>query len=280
MSLLIALQMVSGCRWQDNIQTVERLLQQLPQAEQRLVVLPENFALYAAEPGAYAEFARHDVGYVRERLGRFAREYGCWLVAGSLPLLKPGAVKPAATTLVFNHFGQEVGRYHKLHLFDVDVDDSQGQYRESSYFLPGKHLTMVDSPFGQIGVGICYDLRFPLMFDKLRELGAELLVLPAAFTEHTGRAHWEVLVRARAIETQCYLIAANQGGLHENGRDTFGHSMIVSPWGETLARHEQGEGWACAPLDRNLIKAVRSRMPIAEHSRFEANWRKHNRNGA
>jgi len=278
MSLLIALQMVSGCRWQDNIQTVERLLQQLPAAARRLVVLPENFALYASDPAAYAEFARHDVGYVRERLGRFAREYGCWLVAGALPLLQPGAVKPVSTALVFNHFGQEVGRYHKLHLFDVEVDDRQGQYRESSHFLPGKHLTMVDSPFGQIGVGICYDLRFPLMFDKLRELGAELLVLPAAFTEHTGRAHWDVLVRARAIETQCYLIAANQGGRHENGRDTFGHSMIVSPWGEPLARHEQGEGWACAPFDRDLIKAVRSKMPVAEHSRFEANWRKHNRN--
>jgi predicted amidohydrolase len=279
MSLLIALQMVSGCRWQDNILAVERLLVQLPMAEQRLVVLPENFALFAADPAAYGEFARHDVEYVRERLGRFAREHGCWLVAGSLPLLQPGAVKPVATALVFNHFGQEVGRYHKLHLFDVEVADSQRQYCESNHFLPGKHLTMVDSPFGRIGVGICYDLRFPLMFDKLRELGAELLVLPAAFTRHTGLAHWEILVRARAIETQCYLLAADQGGLHENGRETFGHTMIVSPWGERLDCHERGEGWACATLDRNLIKAVRSKMPIAAHSRFEANWRKHNRSG-
>ncbi len=175
-------------------------------------------------------------------------------------------MRPAC--LVFDPRGEMVARYDKMHLFDVQVDDRQAQYSESRSFEPGSRIVCVDAPVGRIGLSICYDLRFPELYRKLLEQGAEILTVPSAFTKVTGEAHWEVLLRARAIENQCFVLAANQGGVHNATRETWGHSMIVDPWGRVLARVESGEGVAVADIDLSALHALRSRMPIQSHRRL------------
>ncbi|MNC30325.1 2-oxoglutaramate amidase [compost metagenome] len=164
--------------------------------------------------------------------------------------------------------GQIAARYDKLHLFDVEVADSRGSYRESDDFAHGERLVLADTPVGRLGLTVCYDLRFAELYSALREAGAELISAPAAFTAVTGAAHWEVLVRARAIETQCYLLAANQGGQHPGPRETFGHSLIVDPWGQPLACEARGEAVLLADIDRPAQAAIRQRMPVSAHRRL------------
>ena len=166
---------------------------------------------------------------------------------------------------VYNPKGDLVGRYDKRHLFDVDVVDGQGSYRESAVIEPGNELIVVDTELGRVGLSICYDLRFPDHFWQLREQGAEIIVVPSAFTKVTGKAHWEVLLRARAIETQCFILGANQGGVHSPSRETSGDSMIIDPWGSVLSRCEAGEAVVLAELDFDLLHQLRQRMPVLLH---------------
>ena len=173
-----------------------------------------------------------------------------------------------ACCLVLDDQGREVARYDKLHLFDVEVADKQRSYRESRDYGYGDSLVCIDTPVGRLGLSICYDVRFAELYRALREDGAELIVVPSAFTAVTGAAHWEVLLRARAIESQCYVLAANQGGTHANGRETFGHSCLIDPWGEVKACLPQGEGVICGDIDLQHLNNIRGRMPIAEHRRF------------
>lgn len=275
------IQMVSSADVHANLQAASRLIRQARESGAELILLPENFAVLDGGPlSQFAEPEGSPDGLLQGFLRQQARDGGCWLIAGSLPLstrpqaadlgaaepVPGGRVRPAC--LVYDPRGEQVARYDKMHLFDVQVEDPQAQYSESRSFEPGARIVCVDTPVGRIGLSICYDLRFPELYRKLLEQGAELLTVPSAFTRVTGEAHWEVLLRARAIENQCYVLAANQGGVHNATRETWGHSMIVDPWGRVLARVEKGEGVAVAELDLNALHALRGRMPIQSHRRL------------
>ncbi len=269
MSHVAALQMISTADVAVNLQVAARLIAEAAAQGAQLILLPECFAAFghnALHKLAADEFAGN--GPIRPFLAAQARQYGVWLVAGSIPLPATAGGKAMACCLVVDDQGREVVRYDKLHLFDVEVADQQRSYRESKDYDYGNQVICVDTPVGRLGLSICYDVRFAELYLALRRAGAELIVVPSAFTAVTGAAHWEVLLRARAIETQCYILAANQGGQHPNGRQTFGHSCLIDPWGELVACLPQGEGVVIGQLDMQLLNTIRERMPIAEHRRF------------
>jgi len=266
-------QMVSTEDPLGNLERAENLIKRSVDAGARLVVLPENFLVFSgARMAEVASDELKDSCYSR-RLAELARENRVWLLAGSVPLVvRPDGSRIAdgrvrTCSLLFNAEGELVARYDKRHLFDVDVADAHGNYRESSVIEPGDDLIVVDTPVGRLGLTICYDLRFPEFFQRLRQAGAELVTVPAAFTFETGRAHWEILLRARAIENQCYLLGSNQGGQHSATRTTWGHSMIVDPYGSVLDQHDSGEGVVVAEIDLEALQAIRRRMPVMEHRR-------------
>lgn len=271
------LQMCSTDCVASNLLEAERLIAEAVAQGARLVILPENFALLGAEQvylAGLAETQNSSPDCVRQWLARMAKCYAIWLVAGSLPMAsRPSGERlekrVRAVCLVLNDLGTEVARYDKIHLFDVDVEDDYGAYRESDTVEPGDQVVLVDTPCGKLGLSICYDLRFPELFQLLRQRGAELISVPSAFTATTGAAHWEVLLRARAIESQCYLLAANQSGQHSATRHSYGHSMIVDPWGKVVAKFEQGSGVASATTDLAYLAEVRQRMPVAQHRRLQ-----------
>jgi len=262
------IQMVSGADWQGNLEQAAQLIADAATQGAQLALLPENFAVFDAEQllSRGREEATAE-GPIRAFLAQQARQHGLWLVGGSVPILSADGRRVRAACLVLDAQGREVARYDKLHLFDVDVADAQAAYRESEKIEPGERLVLVDTPVGRLGLSICYDLRFPDLYQALVEAGAELISVPAAFTQVTGAAHWEVLLRARAIETQCYLLAADQGGVHNPRRETFGHSMVVDPWGRTLECLAGGEGVLCAEVDRAMIADLRAKMPLRAHRR-------------
>lgn len=273
-------QMVSTANMDDNLASADRLVAEAVRQGATLVLLPENFAVLDGGPqAARAEREGDTVAPLQRFLSGLARSHGIWLVGGTMPMLtRPqregeaaevvgdGRVRPAS--LVFDNEGRQVARYDKIHLFDVQVDDVQSTYSESRSFEPGETVETVDTPVGHVGLSICYDLRFPELYRRLMEEGAELFTVPSAFTQVTGSAHWEVLLRARAIENQCYVLAANQGGVHNATRETFGHSMIVDAWGRVLACVEKGEGVAVAEIDLSAMHELRGKMPVRQHRRL------------
>lgn len=270
-SRVAVLQMVSGADIQKNLHQVESLIQRAVDQGARLVVLPENFALLSSEK-LYAAGMRErgPERPIRTAMASQAKHHGIWIVAGSIPLAqRPDGgnmkSKVRAVCFVYDDQGNEVARYDKIHLFDVDVDDEYGGYRESDYIERGAAAVVVDTPLGKLGLSICYDLRFPELYRQLVDQGAQLLCIPSAFTRTTGAAHWETLVRARAIENICYVLAPDQGGRHSPRRETYGNSMIVSPWGEVLARHDTGEAVVVADIDLAYLARLRNRMPIMKH---------------
>lgn len=270
---LAVIQMVSQADVLGNLAQARLLLEQAAAGGARLAVLPENFAAMGRRD--LAQLGRAEAlgeGPILPWLTQAARDLGLWIVAGTLPLPPDGQpeAKAHACSLLVDNAGQRVARYDKLHLFDVDVSDSHGRYRESDDFAFGEKLVVADTPVGRLGLTVCYDLRFAELFSALREAGAELISLPAAFTAVTGAAHWQVLTRARAIETQCYVLAAGQGGSHPGGRETFGHSAIIDPWGRVLTEQAQGPGVVLAARDAAEQAAIRQRMPVARHKRFFA----------
>lgn len=265
-------QMVSGREPLLNLETAGRLIGDAAKDGAQLVVLPENFAVYnPVDLPSLAETAGDTTAPFQAFLSRTAKQHGIWLVGGSIPV-RPARtdVDPRvfASCLVFGPDGELAARYDKLHLFDVDITDAQGRYRESERFRYGDSVVVFDTPFARVGIAVCYDLRFPELFRALTERGAEIIVLPSAFTRLTGQAHWEILVRARAIENTCFLLAAGQGGRHDARRETFGHSMVVDPWGVVLAGLGEGEGVAVAHLDARTLTNVRERLPSIEHRRL------------
>jgi len=267
------IQMVSGEDIADNLVQARQLLEQAAAQGARLVVLPENFAAFGRINAAQiASLEAQQQGPILPWLAQAARELGIWIVGGTVPLLPDGqtAGKPCASSLLFNEYGEPVARYDKLHLFDAAVADGQGRYQESAHFSAGQQCTVVDTPVGRLGMTVCYDLRFPPLYGALREAGAELISVPSAFTAVTGAAHWQVLLRARAIETQCVILAANQGGEHSVGRETFGHSAIIDAWGTVLAELPRGAGCVSHAYPRAEQEKVRQRMPIWQHQRFSA----------
>ena len=247
-----------------NQQVIEQAVADAAEQGALLALLPEMFL--SMDGQQYAAIAADD-GYLNW-LCELALQHGIWLVAGAMPLPSPdGDPRVRSASLVISASGECVARYDKIHLFDAEVGDVQGRYRESERFAPGSDIVVVDTPVGRLGLTICFDVRFPELFRALRDKGAELICVPAAFTYTTGQAHWEVLLRARAIETQCYVLAANQCGWHDERRQTWGHSMIIDPWGEILAALQEQPGIALADTDSDSLVSVRERIPLKRQLR-------------
>lgn len=264
---LAAVQMVSTPRVADNIVSVDRLVRGAVADGAQLVALPEFFPMIGATDEARLAIREvADGGPLQVFLSGLAKELGIWLIGGSIPMAGTDAARALNSTLVFDPKGQQVSRYDKMHLFGFKAGAEA--YDESLSIEAGEQPVAFDTAFARIGLSICYDLRFPEYFRALGEV--DILVLPAAFTATTGEAHWEVLLRARAIENQCYVIASAQGGRHETGRKTWGHSMIIDPWGEILSVLPTGEGWVCADFNRQRLETVRHRLPALKHRRIRA----------
>ncbi len=271
-----AIQMVSGTDLEINLRSAARLVERAASDGAQLIVLPETFALFLA--AEQRELGQREAGVksgpdarVRPFLAALAAQYGVWLVGGTLPIVDADDPRPRAACLVFDASGAEVARYDKLHLFNVDVGDKQGRYCESDTFCPGDvaRISVVDTPFGKLGLSVCYDLRFAELYQTLRDRGADIIAVPSAFTLRTGLAHWLPLLRARAIETQTFLIGANQGGAHSEKRHTSGGSAIISSWGEVLGEAGFGEAVVIADLDLAQMRREREAMPVASHRRFD-----------
>jgi nitrilase len=264
-------QMVSGSEVAANLASAGRLIAQAAQAGASLVALPENFALLGRREQDKLAVAEDDgAGPIQDFLADAAARHGIHLVGGTLPLRGADPARVRAACLLHGPDGRRLARYDKIHLFDVNVGaDGAERYRESASIEPGTDIVAVDTELGRIGLAVCYDLRFPELFRALLARGADILVLPSAFTETTGAAHWHLLCRTRAVENLSYVLAPGQGGLHDNGRRTYGHSLIAGPWGEVLAECTQnGEGVACASVDLAALHSVRTRFPALQHRRL------------
>ena len=269
-----AIQMTSTANLDANLRQAETLMREAAAAGATLLLLPENFACYG---GDYRSLAASQGQALDAWMAYWARELGVFLAAGSVPrLLRPEGTpvpEPRVRTalLVFDPQGQRIARYDKLHLFDMDVADAQGSYRESAVFEAGRSLETVTIAGWQVGLAICYDLRFPAQARALAQAGASLLLYPSAFTQVTGRAHWHMLVRARAVENGCYVLAANQCGEHNSKRRSYGHSLLVDPWGEIVAELDDQPGVLVAEVSEARVSRIRQAMPLHDHQRFTVN---------
>ena len=271
-SVAAVIQMTTSPDVEANLATARGLLERAHAQGAVLAVLPENFAIMGRKEADKLEVSEiAGEGPIQAFLGHCARELGMWIVGGTIPIrdqAEPGRV--AAACLVFDERGRNVARYDKIHLFDVDIPGREERYRESATVVPGVEPVVTLTPLGHLGMAVCYDVRFPELFRMLQAQGAEVFSLPSAFTAPTGRAHWELLVRARAVENLCYVLAPAQSGMHENGRETYGDSMIVDPWGHVIARvAEAGPGLAVAEIDRTLQHELRGRFPALAHRKFQ-----------
>lgn len=271
MPLAAIIQMTSTANVDANLATARRLLEEARSKGAVLAALPENFALMGkAETDKLAVAEQFGEGPIQAFLGHCARELNLWIIGGTVPVRLPTtAEKIVAASLLFDDQGRCAARYDKIHLFDVDIPEREESYCESATTAHGRAITVTLTPLGRLGMAVCYDVRFPELFRGLATQGAEVLSLPSAFTAATGRAHWELLVRSRAVENLCYMLAPAQGGMHENGRETYGDSMIVDPWGQVLARiAAPGPGLAVAEIDRTLQEQLRKRFPVLGHRRL------------
>jgi nitrilase len=269
MTVIACIQMASGPNVRANLLEAERLIEQAVHREAKLVILPENFALMGlSELDKVAACETDGSGPMQTFLSTQAARHGIWIVGGTIPLAAHSVGKVRAACLVFDDQGRQVARYDKIHLFDARIIDSNERYTESETIEPDDKVVVVDTPFGRMGLAVCYDLRFPELFRQQLDKGMELLALPAAFTAITGRAHWEILVRARAIENLCYVAAAAQGGYHLSGRETHGHSMIIDPWGTVLNSLARGPGVVCANIDPERLVIARRNFPSILHRRL------------
>ena len=267
---IAAVQMATGPNVSANLLESERLISEAAISGAGLIVLPENFAFMGKRDQDQLALREQDGdGPLQHFLGQMASKYGVWLVGGTIPLCADDAAKVRGACLVLNDRGERVARYDKTHLFDVHLVGADERYVESATIEPGSQAIVIDSPFGRLGIAVCYDLRFPEMFRQMLDRGMELLAIPASFTAITGKAHWETLVRARAIENLAYVVAAAQGGYHINGRETHGHSMIVDPWGTVLTQVPRGTGYVCSIIDRDFQASVRRNFPALEHRRLK-----------
>jgi nitrilase len=257
--------MVSTPSVDENIATVRKRIAQAAEQGAQLVLLPEywpTMGMHERDKLALAE--RLDAGPIQSFMSAIAREHKLWLIGGTLPLVTPDEDKVWNTTMVYGPDGVRVARYDKVHLFNF----SRGaeSYDEARTIQSGREVQTFDAPFGRVGLSVCYDLRFPELYRAMGDCA--LIVVPAAFTCTTGKAHWEVLLRARAIENQCYVLAAAQGGHHVNGRNTWGHSMLIDPWGEIKAELDSGEGLVIGDIDPHHLASIRSNLPALKHRRM------------
>ena len=272
MSVVAALQMTSGGNLETNLAQAEGLIEQAVEQGAELLVLPEYFAYHGCgDVVAIAHQEQFSTGPARQFLAEQASRHKVWIVGGTIPVatsVTPDNKKAAASCFVVNGDGVEVACYQKIHLFDVQVDDAHGSYRESDDYCHGNQPVVVDTPFGKLGLTVCYDLRFPELYRYLASQGAEIIAVPSAFTTKTGEAHWQLLLRARAVENLSYVVGANMGDRFHPQRPTWGGSAIVDPWGTIQSEMNEGSGVISADIDLNYLKKLRQKMPVSEHRRF------------
>jgi len=274
---LTALQLCSSPEPADNLRQIAQLLQQIPPARPQLVALPEGALCFAGPEGANLAIAEplaapgqplNAQQPLQQQLSALARQQQIYLLVGTLPTQSTDPARFSASSLLFGPDGALLCDYQKIHLFDADVSDNTASYRESAATKPGDKVTVADLGPLQAGLAICYDVRFPGLFALLRQQGMNLLCLPSAFTTVTGAAHWHTLLRARAIETQSFVLAPAQTGTHANGRQTYGHSLIIDPWGQVLADAGTEPGLVSVRIDMQEVAKVRQKMPLAMHNQF------------
>lgn len=268
---LVAIQMTSTPEVSVNLETVSNAMADAEIAPNSVVVLPECFACFGGkDKGQLAIAEELGNGVIQSHLSALAKQYRCYIVSGTFPVVTNHAAKFSAACMLFDPNGERLADYRKIHMFDVSVNDSTGSYRESSTTQAGNEVVTVQTPIGNIGLAVCYDVRFPGLFSAMGDI--DILVLPAAFTQRTGEAHWHALLQARAIEKQCFVVAANQVGVHQNGRETFGHSLVLSPWGKTLDELKTKPGVVSVRVDIAERKTIKQNMPVAEHNRFRSHF--------
>lgn len=256
-----AIQMASGANVAANLAEAQQLIELAVEAGAKLVVLPEFFPIMARDKDLVAAREAEGAGPIQRFLSRVAKKHAIWLIGGSIPLEASVPNKVRNSCLVYDDRGKQVARYDKIHLFGMDLGNEH--YQESKTIEPGNQVVVVNSPFGRIGLSICYDLRFPELYRTMP--GVDIIVVPAAFTATTGRAHFETLIRARAIENLAYVIAPAQGGYHLSGRETHGDSMIVDPWGVVLDRLPRGSGVVIANVNTAYQNSLRKSLPALKH---------------
>jgi len=262
MPKVAAIQMVSSPNVDENIEHAKSLIESAAAQGAELILLPEYWPIMGnseQDKSLIAEPLHH--GKLQKFLAEQAMLNKVWIIGGTIPIQSPIPNKTYNTVTIYNHLGEQVDHYHKMHLFQFEHENES--YNESLSIAAGDRAVKVNSPFGDIGMSVCYDLRFPELYRQLNN--CNLIVVPAAFTYTTGKAHWEILLRARAIENQCYILASGQGGIHKNGRHTWGHSMLINPWGEIVAEHKAGEGIAIGDMDLTSIASIRSKLPALQH---------------
>ena len=269
MPAISLIQMVSSCSVDASLRQAEVLILEAAKSNPDAIFLPENFAALGAEnPMQIGVLETNVQGPIRSFIAEIAQRTRTWIFAGTVPIatrpdgknVSTGKVR--AASIVVDESGTEVCRYDKMHMFDVDIDDNHRVYRESETFESGTELKVIDSSFGKVGLSVCYDIRFPELYRNLTNDGAIALAIPSAFTETTGKAHFQLLMRARAVENSCFTIAACQGGVHDSDRRTYGHSMVVDPWGEVIAELDTGEAVLSVELDLDAQTEIRRKMPF------------------
>lgn len=269
MSRIAAVQMRSGPDVAANLRGAARLIGAAVEAGAEMVVLPENFAIIPMrDTDRLAVMEKDGSGPIQDFLSDQADRHNVWLVGGTIPIKASRPNKVRSVCLLINAQGERVARYDKIHLFDVKLEDHE-EYQESSTIEAGADVVVADTPVGRLGLAVCYDLRFPELFRSMLDDGTEIFAVPSAFTATTGKAHWEILVRARAIENLAFVVAPGQGGRHINGRETHGNTMIVSPWGEILGRLSRDPGFITAEIDRERTQRVRRNLPSIQHRRVK-----------
>jgi deaminated glutathione amidase len=264
-----AIQMTSGPDVTGNLQQARALLEEAAARGAGLAALPENFAFMGLKDADKRAVAESDgSGPIQDFLAGTAQRLRIAIVGGTIPLRAGADGRVAAASLVYDPDGKRAARYDKIHLFDVDIPGRAESYRESAHVAPGSKPALVDTSVGRVGLSVCYDVRFPELFRALSASGAQLLTVPSAFTSPTGRAHWETLLRARAIENLCYVIAPAQSGFHASGRETYGDSMVVDYWGRILQRLPRGRGCVVADIDLERQAEARKSFPALDHRAF------------
>ncbi|MDO8954593.1 MAG: carbon-nitrogen hydrolase family protein [Gammaproteobacteria bacterium] len=268
MPIISAIQMCSSHIVDENLATAASLIREAAGKGANLVVLPEMFAIMG-EKATDKVVVKEEFGSgkIQDFLADQARINKVWLVGGTIPISCADSHKVSAACLVYDDKGALASRYDKIHLFDVTVSDTES-YKESATTYPGDKVVVIPTPFGKLGLSVCYDIRFPELYRAMFNMGAEIIVIPSAFTVKTGEAHWELLARARAVENFCYVIGACQSGTHSSGRKTYGNSLIVEPWGNVSASLPEGVGVITASMDLDKLHAIRKDIPVAAHQRM------------
>ena len=268
-NLIALVQMTSTDDVQENLRKIESFVIEAHESDTRMVMLPECCGFMQKHRTQLKQTAEDfGQGRIQDALSDLAQRYSIWLLAGSIPINSNDPEKVINTCVMYNQDGQIAARYDKIHLFDVELEGGE-RYAESEYTAPGSELALVETPVGKFGLTVCYDLRFPEQYRALVNQGAEILTVPSAFAVPTGKAHWHTLLKSRAIENTCYVLAPAQVGQHASGRRTFGHTVAYDPWGKTLAEKTDEEGIVFVNIDPDVLKKVRKQLPSLKHQRPE-----------